>query len=123
METRAESPTIEAVDPRPIFITSLIGTTIFSFVSVAAICWPLFGPTVALGLGGMCAAWGGPGFGAMVGGAWWSLAKHSAAEKAETAEGPVAAAAAEAGDVVASPLEDVSVARLPVGRLEPQLAA
>jgi len=54
---------------QPIFVSSIIATTVVFLLGVGIPAWFAYGPAMGLGLGGMCAFWGGPSFGVMVGSA------------------------------------------------------
>ncbi|MEM7096562.1 MAG: hypothetical protein AAF567_26400 [Actinomycetota bacterium] len=87
-----------------IYVSSIVAVTALFFVGIAVPCGLAFGWPAGIGLGAMCAFWGGPGFGVMVAGARRELAgEHAASPVVETSEAtrPEAAKARSASRLVA----------------------
>lgn len=57
-----------------ILTLAIVVTSLFFFVVTGAVVWAVSGDWLfGLGMGLFCGCWGGPGFGAMVGGTVWHL--------------------------------------------------
>lgn len=61
-----------------IYVSSILCVTVLFFVAVTVPCALAFGWSAGIGLGAMCAVWGGPGFGVMAAGARVELARERA---------------------------------------------
>lgn len=81
------------IDLRGVYISSIAAMTALFFFGVGVPCWYAFDLGWGLGLGGMAAFWGGPGFGVMAAGA--HLALHQ--DRRVPADRHLLAASGEAG--------------------------
>lgn len=63
-----------------IYVSSIAAVTALFMIGVAVPCGIAFGWPAGIGLGAMCAFWGGPGFGVMVAGARSEL-QHEASQR------------------------------------------
>ncbi len=61
------------VNEMSVYESSIAATALLFFLGVGIPTWFAFGIHWGIGLGAMCAFWGGPGFGIMVAGARMSL--------------------------------------------------
>lgn len=77
-----------------IYVSSITAVTVLFLVGVGVPCGLAFGWPAGLGLGAMCAFWGGPGFGVMVAGARRELHHEAQARAVEAPAEMVHAAVA-----------------------------
>ncbi len=99
-EANSPGNSTEAIDHRSIYISSVSAVTALFFFGVGLPCWYAFDLAWGVGLGAMCAFWGGPGFGVMAAGARVSMYEERL--EAASSGGPLAAVADAPGLLVAA---------------------